>query len=213
MDEIDISVVAYVLAIYAAAVLSPGPNFAVVSRLAVQGRRAAASRVIAGLAVTATFYAVLAMAGLAVVLNQIAWLARGVQIAGGLYLIYLGISAWLAARHPPEDLVANVLPEQTRQDVRTGLRLGCVVCLANPKSIIFFTSLYAAAIPFDAALATKGIILFGGFSLELVWYSFVLFIFSTSRIRAVYRRYVAWIERGIGTVLAYFGLRLILEKA
>ncbi len=212
MSGFDLTVVLYVLAIYAAAVLSPGPNFAVVSRLSVQGRRRAAFGVIAGVAITSTFYAVLSMAGLAVVLNQISWLARGVQIGGGLFLVYLGISAWRSAAKGVEPEVIESRFDVTPREFLSGFRLGAVVSLSNPKSIVFFTSLYAAAIPFDAAMSTKAAILLGGFSLEVSWYSFAVLVLSTRHMRAAYTRWSAWIERSIGTVLAYFGLRLILDR-
>lgn len=212
MFAIDTTVVFYVLAIYLVAVLSPGPNFALVSRLAVQGRQRSAFGVIAGIVVTATAYAVLSMAGLAVVLNQISWLARGVQIGGGLFLIYLGISAWRSAGQSLETETADSTMGFTPREFLSGFRLGAVVSFANPKSIVFFTSLYAAAIPFDAALSTKAAILFGGFSIEVLWYSFAVLVLSTRHIRAAYSRAAKWIERCIGTVLAYFGLRLILDR-
>jgi threonine/homoserine/homoserine lactone efflux protein len=90
LSTIDIAVVLYTLGIYPAIVISPGPGFALVSRMALQGERHKRNGAIFGLAVAATFYAFLAMFGLAAVLNQIGCLARAVQILGGLYLVYLG---------------------------------------------------------------------------------------------------------------------------
>ncbi len=48
--SIDYAVVTYTLGIYAAIVVSPGPNFALVSRLALQGRKTACWGAICGLA-------------------------------------------------------------------------------------------------------------------------------------------------------------------
>lgn len=213
MGNFDQAVVLYALAIYAAAVISPGPNFAVVSRLAVQGKRLTAAGVVAGVAVTSTFYAVLAMTGLALVLSQIGWLARAVQIAGGLYLIYLGVSAWVSTRADQTEPQGDPLVEFKKRDFLSGFKVGSIVSLSNPKTIAFFTSLYAAAVPFDASLATKSAILLGGFSIEVLWYTGVLLVLSTQRMRSVYQRWVTWVERGIGTVLAYFGVRLIFDRA
>lgn len=213
MGTFDWSVIAFVMAIYLAAVVSPGPNFAVVSRLAVQGKHAAAGGVVAGVAVTSTLYAVLAMTGLAVVLGQIGWLARGIQIAGGVYLVYLGVMAWRTSGGQAADQNPEASLGLRQRDVLSGFRLGSVVSLSNPKTIAFFTCLYAAAVPFDATLATKASILAGGFSIEVLWYSLVLFCLSTDRVRSIYHRWLTWIERSIGTILAYFGIRLIFDRA
>ena len=176
-----------------------------------QGRRRAAFGVVTGIVITATIYAVLSMAGLAILLSKVGWLARAVQIAGGLYLIYLGVSAWRSAGTSVDAAVeAGTL--SMNSEFGSGIRLGAVVSFANPKSIAFFTSLYAAAIPFDASLVTKGAILFGGFSIELLWYSFAVVVLSMPHIQRAYRRWSTWIERCIGTVLAYFGVRLVLDR-
>ena len=195
------------LALYAAVVVSPGPNFALISRLAVSGKRRAAFGATFGLAIAATLYAVLTMTGLALVLTRIGWLASLIQIAGGCYLVYLGIMAWLTAK-PAE--TAQQTP--TPHGVFRGLRMGMLVNLSNPKGIAFFIGLYAVAIPPVTALWAKLAILVGGFLIEVLWYSLVTVLLSSRPARAAYSRFGLCIERAIGTVLAAFGLRLISEK-
>jgi len=79
----DLSIVVATLSVYAAVVVSPGPNFALISRLAIAGARPAAVGATIGLALAATLYAILTMTGLALVLQRVGWLATAVQIAGG----------------------------------------------------------------------------------------------------------------------------------
>ena len=196
------------LALYAAVVLSPGPNFALISRLAASGARRAAFGATLGLAIAATVYAVLTMTGLALVLIRVGWLANLIQFAGGCYLVYLGIMAWLTAR----PVATAKQPHLTPHSGLRGLRMGVLVNLSNPKAIAFFIGLYAVAIPPATALWAKLVILAGGFLLEAIWYSLVIVLFSSPPFRAVYDRFGLWIERFIGTVLAVFGLRLISEK-
>ena len=88
----DLTAIMTTLALYLAVTISPGPNFAVVSRLAVSGSRQAAFGASIGIGLASIIYGTLSMAGLAVLLKEIGWLARGVQICGGCYLIYLGVS-------------------------------------------------------------------------------------------------------------------------
>lgn len=207
---IDYAVVIYTMSIYAAIVISPGPNFALISRLALQGRREKCSGAIFGLATAATFYAVLAMIGLAALLNEIAWLARSVQIVGGLYLIYLGMNAWwTSGRQQTEGDAAIYHPQDT---FLTGLRLGTLVNLSNPKAIAFFVGLYAVAVPPDATTETRLAILVGGAALELSWYFLVSGILSQGPFRRAYQAASKWIERAIGSVLILFGARLVLDK-
>ncbi|MBD0417320.1 LysE family translocator [Oryzicola mucosus] len=204
----EIAVVATTLGFYALAVASPGPNFALISRLALSGARRAAIGATLGLALAATFYAILTITGLSIALTRIGWLASLVQIAGGCYLIYLGVKAWLGARH-------TLSPESrgsAHDSAISGLRTGIIVNLSNPKVITFFLSLYAVTVPMGASLWTKLSLLTGGFLLEVVWYGLVIVLLSTPPARAIYDRAGQWIERAVGTALAAFGLRLISEK-
>lgn len=196
------------LGLYAAVVISPGPNFALISRLAVSGARPAATGAIFGLASAATLYALLSMTGLALVLTRIGWLAHAVQIAGGCYLIYLGVMAWLSSG--PQAIDAQQSPGAN--GVWRGFRTGLLVNLSNPKGIAFFIGLYAVAVHPDTAVWAKGVILLGGFMLEVIWYGLVVVLLSSRPAKRAYQRFGQWIERSIGTLLAAFGLRLVTER-
>lgn len=204
----ELVVVMTVLALYAAIVISPGPNFALISRLAISGARQTSIGATLGLACAATIYAILSMSGLALLLTQIGWLAGAVQIAGGLFLVYLGVKSWL---HRPVAEVGDSIPVAHDSFAR-GLRLGLLVNLSNPKGIAFFISLYAATIPPGTSTPAKIAILSGGFALEILWYGMVVWLLSTGPARAAYRRFGVWIERIMGTFLVLFGVRLIFEK-
>ncbi len=204
----DLATVATTLGLYAAVVVSPGPNFALVSRLAVSGARAAAVGATFGIAIAALCYAILTMTGLALVLTQVAGLASLVRIVGGCYLVCLGLMAWRTAKSPETAPAAGSTPGSALR----GLRMGAIVNLSNPKGIAFFVGLYAVAIPPGTASWAKLAILAGGFVFEIVWYGLVTVLLSTRPARAAYDHCGPWIERAIGTVLAAFGLRLIWQK-
>lgn len=204
----EMTVILTTLGLYAAVVISPGPNFALISRLAVSGARPAAYGATLGLALAATFYAILSMTGLALVLTRVSWLASLIQIAGGCYLIYLGLMAWLS------NSSETMTPQQRSASgsLLQGLRMGVLVNLSNPKGIAFFIGLYAVAVPPETAAWAKLVILLGGFLLEILWYGLVTVLLSGRTARGVYQRFGRWIERGIGTLLAAFGLRLLTER-
>ena len=204
----ELVVIMTVLALYAAIVISPGPNFALISRLAISGARQTSIGATLGLACAATIYAILSMSGLALLLTQIGWLAGAVQITGGLFLVYLGVKSWL---HRPVPEIGDSIPVAHDSFAR-GLRLGLLVNLSNPKGIAFFISLYAATIPPGTSTPAKIAILSGGFALEVLWYGLVVWLLSTGPARAAYRRFGVWIERIMGTFLVLFGVRLIFEK-
>lgn len=204
----DLITIATVAVLYAAVVVSPGPNFALISRLAISGVPRTAHGATLGLALAATLYAVLSMTGLAMVLSRIGWLAGFVQIAGGFFLIYLGLQSWIRS-NVSKPKSSKVLAGDTFE---RGLILGLLINLSNPKAIAFFVSLYAVAIPAETGLGAKSAILLIGFGMEVLWYTIVVAILSTGPARAVHNRFGLWFERTLGTVLIVFGISLILER-
>ena len=210
----DPHIVLTVLVLYIAIVVSPGPNFALISKLALRGEKTTAWGATLGLACAATFCAVLAIAGLSVILERIGWLTRAVQIAGGLYLVWLGIQSWrhagTAAQNEGTD--ANGTDQHRTLAFLRGFRIGGIVNLSNPKGIMFFVGLYAVAVPPDAALLTKSTILAASFAVEVVWFGLVVSLLSSVPARAVYVRAGAWIERVIGVVLVVFGTKLAMAR-
>jgi threonine efflux protein len=204
----ELTTILAALSIYAAGAISPGPSFTLIVRLAASGTRSAAFGATLGLSIGAATYATLAMTGFALVITRVGWVTSTIQIAGGCYLIYLGLSAWLT--HPVDSGTRPI-----RIDARSfgrGLRTGLLVELANPKSVAFFVSIFAIAVSSDTALWAKVTILIGGFLVDLAWYGFAAMMLSTRPVQLFYKQFGVWIERALGCVLAGFGIRLISEK-
>lgn len=201
----DISAIAITLSLYAGLVISPGPGFALISRMALSGRRDEALATTAGFGVGATVYAALTMGGLAFVILKVDWLARMVQVLGGVYLIWLGIGAW---RHAEVPDVETTAPTSASRAFMTGL----LVDLSNPKGIAFFLSLYAIAITSDTALWAKVTIVIGSFVLEIVWYSLVTVLLSRPKPQKIYRRFGTAIDQTIGSVLGLIGVKILYEQ-
>ncbi|MEL5395852.1 MULTISPECIES: LysE family translocator [Serratia] len=206
--QTEITTIFATLCLYAAVVVSPGPNFALISRLTVSGARSTAIGATFGLAFAATLYATLSMTGLAFILTRVGLLTSFVQIAGGCYLIYLGTMACFSGSIKKE----SIRNQANSGSLKSGFRMGTLVNLSNPKGISFFIGLYAVAVPPETVLWAKAVILVGGFILELIWYGFVILLLSSRPAREAYERFRQWIERGIGMLLAVFGLRLLYEK-
>src|SRR5689334_2648501 len=108
--------------IWLAAVVSPGPNFLVVSRLALARSRRLAIGATFGIALGSLIYAALTMFGLSALILRFAWLGDTLRIVGGAYLVWLGIQVWRAG---PDDLPpAAAGAVQAAPSLLHGLRVG-----------------------------------------------------------------------------------------
>jgi threonine/homoserine/homoserine lactone efflux protein len=150
------------------------------------------------------------MTGFALIITKIGWVVFLVQCAGATYLIYLGLSPWFSYRPPNANYSQRSLA--TKMSGQRGFRIGLIVELSNPKSIAFFLSVFAVAVPPDSAAWVKTSVLCIGFTVDIIWYSAVATLFSSKAIRAVYERFVSWIDRLLGAVLTAFGLRILADQ-
>jgi len=75
-------------------IISPGPGSLLVSRAAAGGSRRIGLATGFGLAMAATLWAAAAAFGVAVVMTRFAVLYGVIQMAGAVYLIWLGLSPW-----------------------------------------------------------------------------------------------------------------------
>jgi threonine efflux protein len=195
--------------IWLAAIVSPGPNFLVVSRLALSRSRRSAIGATLGIAIGSLIYAALTLFGLSVLILRFAWLGDTIRIIGGAYLIWLGIQAW---RSRPEKLhPASAGSLQHVPSLRRGLRIGFLTEITNPKGIAFFLGLFAAAVPAATPFWAKLAVLSAGGVIEVAWYTAVSFALSSAPMRAGYNRARRTVDRVFGTLLIALGLKVALD--
>ncbi|MEN3365232.1 MAG: hypothetical protein V7606_2506 [Burkholderiales bacterium] len=195
--------------IWLAAVVSPGPNFLIVSRLALSRSRRSAIGATIGITIGSLIYAALTMFGLSVLILRFAWLGDTIRILGGAYLVWLGIQAWRAR---PENL--NLTVVKAVEDVTSllrGLRVGFLTEITNPKGIAFFLGLFAAAVPEATPLWAKLVVLLAGGMIEAAWYTAVSFALSSAPMLAGYQKVRRTVDRILGTVLIALGLKVALD--
>jgi RhtB (resistance to homoserine/threonine) family protein len=195
--------------IWLAAVVSPGPNFLVVSRLALSRSRRSAIGAAVGITIGSLIYAALTMFGLSVLVLRFAWLGNTIRIVGGAYLVWLGIQAWRAR---PDDLKSDATEAvESATSLLRGVRVGFLTEITNPKGIAFFLGLFAAAVPEATPLWAKLALLSVGGAIEAAWYTAVSFALSSSPILAGYQRIRRTVDRVLGTVLIALGLKVALD--
>jgi threonine/homoserine/homoserine lactone efflux protein len=197
-----------IVAAIAIGAMSPGPSFVLVSRIAISRSRKAGFAAALGMGIGGVFFATLALLGLNALLMQVSWLYALLRIAGGLYLIYLGIRIWRGAA---EGLATEAPSGPATTSVTRNFLFGLATQLSNPKTAIFYGSIFAALLPSSPdewlLIALPPVV----FAVEAGWYAVVALAFSSSRPRSLYLRSKTWIDRTAGAVMGALGLRLVAE--
>jgi threonine/homoserine/homoserine lactone efflux protein len=189
-------------------VVSPGPSFLLVSRISVVQSRAHGLAAAVGMGLGGTVFASLALLGLAALLSQIVWLDAILKLAGGAYLIWLGIRIWQGAREPLPSV--DTVSAQKRTLLRSAA-FGLLTQLSNPKTAVFYASVFAAMLPASPPVSLLIALPPLVFAVETAWYAIVALSLSAAYPRKLYLRAKPWADRLAGTLMGLLGLRLILD--
>ena len=196
-----------VAALYLVLAVSPGPNFLVITLAAMNESRRHALCVGLGVTTASVIWASLAALGLGVVLAQFSSLQWLLKVAGGAYLVYIGLRLMRQAH--------QALPERQHAASRTpwqAYRDGLATNLTNPKSLVFFSSVFATLFTPGLALWAKVAAVGVVAAISVGWNATVVLVFASQSTRAAYRQAKRWIDRVTGALLTVFGLRLIFGR-
>lgn len=195
----------------AAMVALPGADFTVVVRNALDSRRAGVAAAV-GVAAGLLVHTALAVAGLAAVLVTMPVLFRTVQLLGGAYVLYLGLSALYALRRPPAGAGADAdaAPGRAAEALGPSLRQGFLTNALNPKAPVLFLSLLPQFVPDGQPPLPRTLLLAAVVVLlALIWFPAVALLVDRLGRWLRRPRTARAIEGGSGAALTALGLVLV----
>jgi RhtB (resistance to homoserine/threonine) family protein len=198
--------------VFAAAVISPGPDFVMsVKNSLVHGRRAGMLTAL-GFALGVLVHVAYTLLGIGALIASSVLLFNLVKYAGAAYLIYLGYRALRSQGVSVAAVESGLDGAGGAKSDGSALRDGFLTNLLNPKATLFFVALFTQIIQPEMSWAVK--ISFGLTCAVMVvgWFTAVAVVMNQPVIR---RRYLAaskWIDRTLGVFLIAFGLRLAITK-
>ncbi|MGB9151527.1 MAG: LysE family transporter [Alphaproteobacteria bacterium] len=204
---IEFAVLLKIVPVFILALISPGPDFMIVSSMSLARGGAEGIKAAAGISTVIMFYALISLTGLSALFAHYLWVAVALRVCGGCYLLYLGFMMWrgsFSAR-------ALIKSPAVNMKKKSAYKAGVLTCLTNPKAIAFFASLFAIALTPDTHFATKAALEIIAPLFTFLWFSFVALGLSKPSVRTRYQRWQHIIDRLTGTVLAFFGVKLILS--
>lgn len=201
--------------LFCAAVLllnaTPGPDTAyIVGRSVAQGRRAGLVSAL-GISAGCCVHSIASALGLSAMLAASATAFSIVKLAGGAYLVYLGLRMLLAKpAHPLQPAaVQSVRPMPTVfwQAVATNI--------LNPKVVLFFLSFFPQFVRVDAPQKAAAFLTLGVafVAISTVWNSGTAFLAGTLARRAGRNPHIRiWLERVVGGAFVALGVKLAFSK-
>ncbi len=149
-------------------ILAPGPSVLFVIARAIAWGRATAVATVAGNVMGAFSLSVVVAVGLGPILQRSDLAFTSVQVLGGCYLVYLGITAIKHSQIHASDMTnqGDVRPSKWKS-MREGFWVGAL----NPKGIVFFAAILPQFVDREAGKVTSQLILMGAIFAVLAFFS------------------------------------------
>ncbi|WP_394205648.1 LysE family translocator [Shewanella waksmanii] len=201
--------------IHTVALMSPGPDFALVVKLATQQRRQVALAGAAGISLAILVHCILSLTGVSLVIQSSKVLFFCVQLAGASYLGWMGLSAVKAAINHWRDrqYAAQLTQAQTTMSLTQGFMQGLYTNLLNPKALVFFITLFSAMITPQTQLLTKTSAAILLLTLSLIWFCCIALFLSRPRIQQKLLNASALINLTTGTLFIIAATVILISLA
>ncbi len=184
----------------------PGADFIMVTRTSISNGRLPGLYMSLGMALSVCIHASYSIAGLAVVIANSAWLFSAIKYLGAAYLIYLSLQ--LLTTRDILDKGQDIAT--THMSPFNALRAGFTCNILNPKTSIFFLSIFTQVVSIDTPLimqASYGLIIILA---HFIWYSGVTLLLSHPSILPYFNKHKQKIDKVAGFVLMIIAIKLAL---
>lgn len=189
-------------------VISPGPDFAMVTHRSLHFGKRAGLLCAGGLALGIVVHTIYCVLALDLLKNQ-PLILSGIRLAGGCYLIYLGVQVLRATLQKNHEKPTSVVVTSVGVSDGHWIRQGFFTNLLNPKAVVFMASLYSQAV--TPELVGNRFIFIFGLEVALVvwaWFSVVAMAFSHAAFRARIGPIQNKFEAVLGLALIIFGVSI-----
>ncbi|WP_299797051.1 LysE family translocator [uncultured Shewanella sp.] len=181
----DLSLLLSLAVIHSVALASPGPDFALVVKMASQERRGTAIASAIGISVAILLHTLLSLTGVSLLIKSSDSIFIIVQLAGASYLGWMGLNAIISTlRNYKAGMTDKESPQIFNQlTPKQGFMQGLYTNLLNPKAMVFFITLFSAMITPEVSLATKVCAAIILLSLSLFWFVLIALVLSKPAIQ------------------------------
>jgi len=189
------------------AVISPGPDFVITVRNSLCYSRRAGIFTSLGISTALCIHLFYCAAGIGYIISTSFVLFSILKVLGAGYLIYLGVSSFMA-----KGSRIDLAEERTGTDLTRlkAFRMGFLTNVLNPKATLFLLSLFTLVIgnftPVYIILTISAIIILTAF----IWFTIVSIFLAQQNVRRVFLKYERAINRTLGGFLVFLGVKIIL---
>lgn len=189
--------------------LSPGPDVLLVAKSSASTTRQNTLKIILGISVGIIVWVLLTLMGFTVLIEQWPWIQQILMLIGGLFLAKMGYAMLKGGilTLKQETKLEGVI----QQPPKNYFMLGLLTNLSNPKTLIYFSSVFSLALSSSASTHLKTqLAIIIPIQTFLVFTLFML-IMSLPKVKNIYQKSGGYIDIVSGTLFVIFAIWLWLD--
>lgn len=188
--------------------LSPGPDILLIAKSAASTTRQNALKVIAGISAGIVVWVVLTLAGFTVLIGQFPWIQQALMLLGGMFLAKMGWAMLKGGVHSFKN--GHQTDDDTNGQVQAKnyFMLGLWTNLSNPKTLIYFSSVFSLALSSSASDYLKAQLAVIIPLQTFVTFALLMLLISQPKIKTLHQRSVSYIDMISGGLFLLFALWL-----
>jgi len=190
------------------ALLSPGPDFVLVVKSAINNGPKKSIGVAAGIASANALYIALCLIGVGSLLATSVMIMIVLKIAGGLFLIYLAVIALLAKKQDYQS-IATQMPAGKETSFSKEFLTGFMSGILNPKNLLFYLSLFTVVLTNEVSLSFKIGLGIWMTSVVFLWDLSVIYVLSRDKVRRKFSKLAYYIDKCTGVILGLIGVSIV----
>lgn len=197
-----------ICALHFVAQLSPGPDIILIAKSSASTTRRNTIHIIAGISLGIVLWVVLTLLGFTVLVEQFPWIQQVLMLIGGLFLAKMGwamLSGGLRSLKQSSAL-EDVQAQSSAQ--KNYFLLGLFTNLSNPKTLIYFSSVFSLALSSSASEYLKAQLAVIIPLQTFLTFVLLMLLLSQPKIKAVYQRSGSYIDILSGALFLIFALWL-----
>ena len=206
LDQAHIDNIINLTMIQCLALISPGPDFAIVLRHSIQSGKTQGLFTAFGITCGVFIHVLYSSLGFSQLITQYYILYWIVKIFAFLYLSKLAYKLMISS----QTLDLNLSKNKKTKNLEA-FKDGLFTNILNPKCIIFFLSIFSVAIEPNTPLIVLLIDIAMVFITTFIWFCLVASLLSSEKIRAIYFKYYKRANSLIGVLLIFFAFKLLID--
>ena len=204
-DLINIEQFISIILIHLFAVISPGPDFAIVTHRSIKYGRKSGFITSIGIGFGIIIHVIYCILGIGYIISQNSFLFNFLKMLGAIYICFLGINSF---KYSTANL-SEMSESKISQFFDNSFIIGLLTNIFNPKATLFFISLFALVIEHNTSVTTQ--LLYGAW-MSLVtsfWFCLVSYLISSYYLKIFINKYSILINRVMGVILIIISFKLI----